>query len=975
MFSPQSSPRVFALPLGVDFSQALIAGLLERLKGTPPEALARVVIYVNTRRFARRLEAILCESNARLLPDIRVITDLAYDETMPMPPATPPLRRRLIIARLIAEYVRLQPDLAPSSAVFDLADSLGTLLDGFQGEGVAMAALRDIDVAGQSDHWQRALQFLNILDEYWNHHRPNNAPDPEERQRAIAESYARMWETSPPDHPVIIAGSTGSRGATTVFMRAVANLPQGAVILPGFDYDLPDLAWENTSADHPQYGFRHLADTLDFPLNPPQWHAQLPVNAARNKLVSLALRPAPVTDQWLKEGPELAETLSESCGAITLIEAPNPRAEAEAIAIRLRRAVHDNQKAALVTPDRILARRVASVLRRWEITPDDSAGRPLPLTPPGVFLRRLISLASAPLTPEGLLAVLKHPLCGGIKTARTQHLRMTRKLEIEVLRGGAPFIIWRELEDWAKTKDDTHSHWLAWLRASFTPILKARADLPLAEWLKLHRDTAEGLSGGLTDEPCVSLWEKEAGKKACATFETLEHEAAHGGVIPIVQYRALFQSELNRGEVREDAYRPHPDVMILGTLEARVQTADLVILGGLNEGIWPRVPAPDPWMSRDMRRQIGLPLPERQIGLSAHDFQQAISAPNVVLSRAIRDGEAPTVASRWLIRLLNLLNGLGSAGTLELHEMRKRGVELLALSDALNTPKTLMPAAQRPSPSPPISKRPERLSVTRIETLIRDPYAIYASEILKLRALAPPGKEADARARGTVLHKVMEVFLHETTHGLPDDPEAAFLEVARKVLKIEVPWPSTRRLWMARLQKITPWFIATEHQRRERAAPLAQERKGIRRMQSGFTLSAKADRIDLLAGGSYAIYDYKSGGLPTGPQIKNFAVQLPLEGAIAQAGGFEGLAPSDIAHLELIGLGSGGKCISLNLSDEDIAGVWAKLVTLIDAFSVPDLGYTARARPEQITYASDYDHLSRFGEWHDGDPFDIEVIE
>ena len=975
MFSPQSSPRVFALPLGVDFSQALIAGLLERLKDTPPEALARVVIYVNTHRFARRLEALLCETGARLLPDIRVITELAHDETMPMPPATPPLRRRLIIAQLIAEYLRQQPDVAPPSAVFDLADSLGTLLDGFQGEGVAMAALHDIDVAGQSDHWQRALQFLNILDEYWNHHRPGNAPDPEERQRGAAEIYAKLWEKAPPDHPVIIAGSTGSRGATAVFMRAVASLPQGAVILPGFDYDLPNAAWKNTSADHPQYGFRHLADTLDFPLNPPQWHAQPRANETRNKLVSLALRPAPVTDQWLKEGPALASTLPKSCAGITLIEAPNPRAEAEAIAIRLRCAVHDNQRAALVTPDRILARRVASVLRRWEITPDDSAGRPLPLTPPGVFLRRLISLASVPLTPEGLLAVLKHPLCGGTNTARTQHLRITRKLEIEVLRGGAPFILWQELEDWAKAKDDTHSHWLAWLRTAFTPILKARADLPLKEWLKLHRNTAEGLSGGLADEPSVSLWQKEAGQAARATFETLEREAAYGGSIPIVQYRALFQSELNRGEVREDAYRPHPDVAILGTLEARVQSADLVILGGLNEGIWPRSPAPDPWMSRDMRRQIELPLPERQIGLSAHDFQQAISAPNIVLSRAIRDGEAPTVASRWLIRLLNLLNGLDRAGEVALEGMRERGAELLALSEAMNTPDALLPAAQRPSPSPPLSKRPKRLSVTRIETLIRDPYAIYASEILKLHALAPPGKEADARARGTVLHKVMEVFLRETTHGLSDDAETLFLDVARKVLTADVPWPSTRRLWMARLQKIAPWFIATEHHRRERAAPLAQECKGIRRMQSGFTLSAKADRIDLLAGGSYAIYDYKSGGLPTRPQIKNFAVQLPLEGAIAQAGGFEGLAPGDIAHLELIGLGGGGKCMSLDLSDEDITEVWANLVTLIDAFNAPDLGYTARARPEQITYASDYDHLSRFGEWHDGDGFDIEEME
>lgn len=969
MFEPQSNPRVFALPLGVDFSQAFVDGLLARLKGQPPEALAKVVIYVNTRRSARGIEAILASSGARLLPDIRVVTDLAHDASVPVAQPVPALRRKLIIARLVAAFIEQQPDVAPQSAVFDLADSLGKLLDSFQGEGLAMAALGDIEVGGQSEHWERSRKFLEILDEYWNNHRPDAAPDPEERQRLVAEHYAALWAVSPPAHPVIVAGSTGSRGATAVFMRAVAGLPQGAVVLPGFDYDTPDDTWAAMAADHPQFGFGQLAETLDFPEKPPLWVAISSAQETRNRLVSLALRPAPVTDQWLQEGPRLIPDLPAACQGMTLIEAPSQRAEAEAIAIRLRKAAEDGQKAALVTPDRVLARRVASVLKRWDISPDDSAGRPLPLTPPGVFLRRIIALVGSSLTPENLLALLKHPLCGGMDS-RLAHLQMTRKLELEKLRGGAPFIDWAELSDWAQKAGATD--WIDGIRTALKPAIEAAPEMPLDEWLAMHRTVAERLSAGLGETG--PLWEKEAGEAALKVFTGLESEAEYGGTIPAVQYRALFQSVLTGVEVREQAYVPHPAIAILGALEARVQSADLVILGGLNEGIWPSTPQPDPWLSRDMRRQIGLPLPERQIGLSAHDFQQAIAGHEVVLSRAVRDGDAPTVASRWIIRLLNLLEGLAPVGPTALDDMRARGVELLTLSEVMNAPEQEVEPAVRPSPSPPVAARPDSLSVTRIETLIRDPYTIYAQKVLKLRALDPPGKEADARERGTALHRVLEVFVERTKGGLPDDAEAVFVDIAREVLDELVPWPSTRRLWLARLRKIAGWFVAGERIRRERAHPLIAEATGKRTTQ-GFTLTAKADRIDMLPDGSFAIYDYKSGGLPSKRQAAKFAVQLPLEGAIAQVGGFEKIAKGHVSHLELIGLGGGGKELPLGFDDDEINEIWLRLQELIAKFNTSEMGYTARMRPEQIKYASDYDHLSRYGEWQDGDPFEAEAVE
>ncbi len=974
MFDPIPDPRVFALPAGVDFSQGFVDGLLARLKDQPPEALARVVIYVNTRRSARKIEALFCAGAARLLPDIRVITELAQDPHIALPPAMPPLRRQLILAQLVSAYIAQQPDVAPQSAAFDLADSLGGLLDSFQGEGVALDALRDISVTQQSGHWERALEFLEILGEYWNHGRSGDFSDTGERQRAVVCEYARRWAIQPPDHPVIVAGSTGSRGATAVFMRAVANLPQGAIVLPGYDFDMPPAAWDSVTADHPQFGFKALAEHIGFGLSPPRWHDCPAPAPERNRLVSLSLRPAPVTDQWLSEGPDLVPDLATAGAGMTLIEAPSPRAEAEAIAVRLRIAAEQGQKAALVSPDRMLTRRVTAALARWKITPDDSAGHPLPLTPPGIFLRRIAALAGRPLLPVDLLALLKHPLCGGGPDTRPAHLEMTRMLEMKVLRGGPPFVDWQVLTGWAGDDADRLA-WVGGLKAALEPLPAATAEQPLAAWLALHRQAAERLSGG-PDATGMTLWDKDAGLAARDVFAELEREAGYAGTLSVTQYRALFQAVMAQRDVRDEAFVSHPGVAILGTLEARVQSADLVILGGMNEGVWPSMPPPDPWLSREMRRQIHLPPPERQTGLSAHDYQQAIAAGEVVVSRAVRDGESPTVASRWLIRLENLLEGLGPEGKGTLAEIRMRGAGLLALAEGVNAPESAVPPARRPSPAPPPAVRPAQLSVTRIERLIRDPYAIYADKVLRLRPLDPVGRAADALVRGTTLHRVMELFIEKTREGLPADAEKLLLDLTRDILEQDVPWPSTRRFWQARMEKIAAWLVDKERDRRATGTPLKTEVSGKRRLPDiEFTLTAKADRIDLLAGGTLAIYDYKSGGLPSKKQLQNFAVQLPLEGAIAQAGGFDGIAAAPVSHLELIGLGGGGKTEALDPDTVDISRVWENLGKLIAAFARPTQGYTARHQTEKTGFTGDYDHLSRFGEWQDGDEFETEIVK
>ncbi|MEP5009936.1 MAG: double-strand break repair protein AddB, partial [Roseobacter sp.] len=334
----------------------------------------------------------------------------------------------------------------------------------------------------------------------------------------------------------------------------------------------------------------------------------------RNRLVSLALRPAPVTDQWLSDGPSLSN-LEGATAKVTLIEAASMREEALAIALRLRQAAEDGQTAALITPDRMLTRQVSTALDRWDIEPDDSAGTPLQLSPPGRFLRHVAALTLHKLTSEMLLTLLKHPLTHSGDN-RGPHLRNTRELELWLRRKGVTFPTQLDFELWAVTQKQEVEDWLAWLSAFCD--LESQGTLSLSDRLTAHIDLAERIAQGPGDGS-GALWDKKAGQEARKLVDEISENAGVAGPVSALDYTDLFGAILSRSEVR-DRDSGHPDILIWGTLEARVQGADLVILGGLNEGSWPEAPTPDPWLIRKMRHSAGLLQPERRIGLSAHDF-------------------------------------------------------------------------------------------------------------------------------------------------------------------------------------------------------------------------------------------------------------------------------------------------------------------------------------------------------------------
>jgi len=971
MFPDSDGPRLFGLPPGVDFADRVIAGLDRLTGGIGPEALARVTLYVNTRRMQRRMRALFDAGPPRLLPRIRLVTDLAFDPvSADIPPPVAPLRRKLELSQLVAQLLDREPDLAPRAALFDLSESLARLMAEMQGEGVPPETIAQLDVTDLSGHWARAQRFFDIVRRYFDN--PSEPPDQEARQRLVVERLAANWLANPPSDPVIVAGSTGSRGTTALFMQAVARLPQGAVILPGFDFDMPQAVWDRldsvlTAEDHPQYRFRRIMQALGLKAGDVRpWDTAAPPNAARNRLVSLSLRPAPVTDQWRTEGPGLRD-LDLATRDLTLLEAVSPRAEAETIALRLRHAVDEGRTAALITPDRMLTRQVAAALDRWNITPDDSAGLPLPLSPPGRLLRQVADLFGRPLTATALLALLKHPLVHG-GADRGLHLLRTRELELHLRRNGPPFPVADTFVRWAEKTagaDRGRIDWAGWLATTLCD-LDPTPVRPLCDHVTAHLALAERLSDG--PEGRGGLWDEAAGRVAKQVCDTLVLHADAGGPLSATDYAALFGAVLAGAEVR-DRDTGHPQVLFRGTLEARVQGADLIILGGMNEGVWPEAPAADPWLNRTMRAQAGLLLPERRIGLSAHDYMQAVAGAEVWITRAVRGDEAQTVPSRWINRLCNLLGGLeDTGGKAALAAMRERGQGWAARAAALSAPQTVTDKAKRPSPRPHPDHRPKTLSVTRIKTLIRDPYAIYAEYILGLRPLDPLSQTPDALLRGTVLHEVFERFIDLR---LPPDAagtRAALIATAAEVLEARCPWPTVQRIWLARIDKVADDFLRDEVGRQALGVPRHLEIRGALPLDDlGFTLTAKADRIDIAAEGVVNLYDYKTGKPPTGKQQARIDKQLLLEAAMVSRGAFPAIGAATVAEAAYIGLGAPPAVVPAPLADHPPARVLDELRSLIAQWQVVTRGYSARMTMEKDADTSDYDHLSRFGEWELGD--------
>ncbi|WP_375396173.1 double-strand break repair protein AddB [uncultured Sphingomonas sp.] len=982
---PERRVGLYTIPARRAFADALVAGLMRRHGGDVLALAGGLVLLPNNRGRRAIQEAFVRASGGGLvLPRLVTIGDPALDEATgtlfdpiddadPLPPAAAPLQRRLILARLVSEERARRGEPVTADEAVRLAGAMARTLDQLLVEGVDPARLRDLDVAPElSEHWRRALDLFAPVTDRWRMERARiGVLDAPARRTKMLERLAARWRGAPPAGFVCAAGITDPGPAVAALLRCIAALPRGMVVFQDLGVDLPDDEWaalgphdpdpagglaRRSIETHPQFQPKLLLARMG--------HARGEVHAwrdgsdhdaapARGRAIANALAPADFTGKWTSLDAD-----QRRLAGIRAAEFATPADEAQGIALVLRGVLEQpGRTAALVTPDRALAERVAAHCARWGIAIDDTAGQPLATRASGTLLILLAEAAAQDFAPLALLALLKHPLAAG--GDRAAWLDGVRALD-RALRGPRPAPGLDGIEAHlaegsvreAAIRAAARSAWPT-IRALLDPLAAAFAegDRPLVALIAALRDAAQRLCGDM-------LWAGPAGRAAADLIAQLE---THGIVGPPTADPASI-APLLRLLMAEIAVRPpqggHPRLAIYGLIEARLQTADLMVLGALNEGIWPTIAAPDPWLAPRIRSELGLPGLERGIGVAAHDFANALGAPDVLITRARRDGRSPTLPSRLWLRLAAM------AG-----ERFERAREVENWAVALDDPRAHQPA-DRPAPAPPADRRPRRISVTEVDRLKADPYAFYARRMLGLHAIEAIDAVPSAAWRGTQVHAILQRWFEDGGDPVSLAPRAlALLDDVRT-------HPMIRALWGPRLVEAIDWIagrIAADVAGGRRM--LAVERSGVLDI-AGVELSGTFDRIDRLPGGGLAIVDYKTGQPPSIAAVRaGFSLQLGLLGMLAEAGrfaGIEGRAASfeywSLARNRQGGFGYVDSPNDLKKrdpipADDFTAMARDNFIAAAATWLTGDAPFTAKLRPEYAPYG-DYDQLMRRDEWY-----------
>ena len=947
---------VYTIPSHRSFADALAAGLIARF-GKEPLGLAQGRILLPNNRAVRAVtEAFVRQSGTGLLlPRLIPIGDPELgerlggslepiDEGDPVPPAIDQTERLLKLASIVggegsAESLRLAADLART-------------LDALLIEGVEPARLRSAvaETTELARHWEKSLEKLQLIYEVWPQIlRESGSIDLAEHRNRLLNALAVRWKGEAPTGFTVAAGITTAAPAVAALVARVARMAGGMVVLPGLWLSnvFPDREWDALGPDedgrgeatHPQFHLKLLLDRLGVARGEVQqwrWAGGTSSSLARGRAIANAMAAPDYSHKW-----ETLKPAERRLSGIRLAELADGAAEAQAIALALRQALETPAKtAALVTPDRQLATRVSALLARWGIDADDSAGQPLSTTPAGTLLLGIASAAAEEMAPVALLALLKHPLVGGEGDDRLVWLEAVRELDLR-LRGPRPAAGLAGLDEKFAAKRE----WQA-ARAHIVQLDgMLREPLPLAAFAQRLVEAAHALAG-------ESVWRGPAGRLAAEMLAQLQtSESAHSLVVTPDDAVSLLRQLLDARAVRPP-YGKHPRIFIWGLLEARLQRADLVVLGGLNEGVWPSLPAPDPWLPPKVRGTLGMPTLEGRIGLAAHDFASALGAPEVLITRARRDAKSPTVASRFLLRLDAISGGLPRDHMLE------------RLTRVLDDPGEAHPV-ERPAPSPPAEQRPERISVTQVDRLKADPFAFYAQAILRLRSLDPIDDEHTARWKGEAVHKTLEDWL------LHDECDPDKLRPrAERLLKDDAIHPMLRALWSPRLLEAIDWIAGLERQNQAAGRrPLRAEVTGEASL-AGVIVHGRADRIDRLQNGDLAVIDYKTGQPPSQKSVdEGFALQLGLLGLIGRAGGFADV-PGDPDAFEYWSLARyRGKFGRLMCPDKDMQPgefldhAYRNFKEAAERWLTGDDAFTAKLNPAYAPYG-DYDQLMRLEEWY-----------
>jgi ATP-dependent helicase/nuclease subunit B len=984
----RSQPALFTIPAHRAFADALVAGLLAQHRGDPMALAQGMVLLPNNRAIRAVSDAFVRQSNGGLLlPRLVAIGDPELGEQVggaldplgeedAVPPAIAPMRRQMILARMVQAA---KPDIDAGQALL-LGQALGAVLDQMQVERVPLSALHKLQLSDElSKHWQTSLTMFEILIAQWPAELARTGCiDLADRRNRLFDRLTVRWGAHPPAGFVAAAGIASTAPAVAALLRRIGMMANGMVVFAGLDQHMDEEAWQaigpfdpdpvtgrapSGHESHPQFALKRLLDTMSATREDVanwRWGSEHDARAVRSRNISNAMLPPRLTSRWRD-----LKTADRSLSGVEALEVATPGEEAQAIAIALREALETPERtAALVTPDRQLATRVSAHLRRWGIAADDSAGQPLSRLLPGTLLITMAEAVAERFAPVPLLTLLKHPLVMRGE-GRLGWLEGVRALDL-LLRGPRPqaglhgidLLLLPRPDDRQRVLREAVREWWPHARALLEPLESGfdRA-IDLGEQLAALREQAGALSGD-------AVWSGHQGHAAADLFAEMEAAAPEGPRQADPRALPVLLDHMLGGVSVRPPQGGHPRISILGLIEAQLVQADLMILGGLNEGTWPGLPSPDPWLAPRIRRELGLPGLEMRIGLAAHDFASALGAPHVLITRARRGSGGPAVASRFWLRLKAM------AGP-----QWKSAQRYAMLAQAMDAPGAHRPA-ERPAPAPPVSVRPKLIPVTDVDRLKADPFAFYAKRVLRLTRLDPVDADAGPAWRGTAVHDILQRWAEAGTLD-PADLE----ERARAMFDQPEVHPLLKALWQPRLIEAIRWIAAeVVKDKAEGRTILAVEREG-RADIAGVTLMGKADRIDRLADGRIGIIDYKTGKPPSARQVKaGFSLQLGLLGIIAEMGGFDGLGSQPKAgDFEYWSLAKKGDQFGYRERPVDPLGKRDKIVTdqftahahehfeeLANAFLLGTAPFRAEMNPEVANYG-DYDQLMRLEEWYGRD--------
>lgn len=709
---------------------------------------------------------------------------------------------------------------------------------------------------------------------------------------------------------VIIAGVATGIPVIKKLLQAVALYQHGSIVLYGVDDNMMENEWLEVEAMNGQFNFKELFKLLKIdPGSIDYWCKDRKEKSP--SFLSNALKPSISTINWHKLAPENVNNLK-------YLKCNDQHHEAKVIVNLLENKVYN--KALVVVPDDKLMVKIISWLGLKNIDANIIRDYPLKQSKGAIWMSLCLDLLVQKCSIFSFLSLLKNPL---VKIDKEIIEYIETLVRDRSFYGNSIFDL--------KLEDENFQNILAEIenfKDSFSIFNQSFAQL-----LSAHIAFASNIA----KQP---LWQEREGEELEKFLQILQNNSENLGFILAKDYPRILQHFLNSAYYRLE--NTDYSITIAKPIDARLHSADLVILSGLNENIWPETQVIDPFFNRSLQAKLGLPLLEQTIGEEAHNFFCFSQAKEVFFTRAEKISGSSTTPSRWLLRIETLAKKLN----INLIE-KSHNSSLTIIENNLKNENDIAMV--------PVELRPKQLSVTQIEKLVFNPYYIYVDSILSLKKLLPIERKISALDFGLFIHKALELYNANSEKSLE-----RLLNSGRQALSLlNLAQQQLQIVFWSRFVRIAQWFIANENQKNK----IYLEIKGRAKIGDNFILIARADRLEIATNNAVDVIDYKTGNLSTYKSIQTGrTLQLLLEGIIAARGGFDCQKKlgnvENLKYIKLSGSEDPVEILEIDLTNDDLLVRAEKYLNdLIKEYEDPATAYHY-TKAKKIGYC-EYSHLAR----------------